>query len=117
MRRCGTCSLLVVTSHSSPDLLHKHLRQNVLVVVRQERAARARFQMADALDGFLHFIHTRCRARGDLGEPPFAQSIEVLVDDLVFECFLAIGPLQLEQQALAQIARADAGRMKALDDL
>ena len=38
------------------------------------------------------------------------------LDDLVFEAALFPGALELNEQALAQIARADAGRVKALDE-
>ena len=85
MRRWGMCSLLVVTTNSSPDALHEHFGQNVLIVVRQESAARARFETGDALERFLHFIDARACAAGDFRNAPFAERFHVIAHDAVFE--------------------------------
>ena len=38
------------------------------------------------------------------------------MDDLIFEAGFFPGPFQLDQQTFAQVARADARRIKALDE-
>ena len=116
MRKCGICSSLVVTAKSSPDFLHKNLGQDILVVVRQERPARTRLQARDAGERVLHFLNGLAGAARDFRDAPLAQRVHEIADDAVFEGFLPAGAFQLEQQAFAQIARADAGRIEGLDD-
>ena len=116
MRRCGICSSLVVTVKSSPLFCTKTSGSDVLVVVRQKGASGTRFQPRDAGERFLHFLHGLAGAARDFGNAPFAQRVHEIAHDAVFEGFLLSGAFQLEQQAFAQIARADAGRVEGLDD-
>ena len=117
MRRWGMCSSLVVTTKSSPDFLHEHLGQNVLVGVRQKGAAGTRFQAGDAAQGLLDFLHGVAGAAGDFRDAPFAQRFHEIAHDAVFERFLLAGAFELQHQAFAQIARAHARRIEGLDDL
>ena len=72
--------------------------------------------MADAVGGFLDVHDVLVQRAGDLGEAATAQRLHVAGDDLVFERLLASGALQLQFQALAQIARGDAGWLETLHD-
>ena len=56
-------------------------------------------------------------AAGDFRDAPLAEGFHEFVDDAVFEGFLLAGAFQLEHQALAQVARADARRVESLDHL
>ncbi len=95
---------------------HKDFRQDVLVVVGQESAARARFHEGDAPRGLLHRFGAFVDPAGDFRKAPFAQGLHVIADHAEFEGLLPTFPLQLQQQALAQIARADPRGMKSLND-
>lgn len=106
---------LLVVERDHPilaDLLHEDFGDDVLLVVRQEGAARVRLQVADAVGGFLDVHDVLVQRAGDLGEAAAAQRLHVAGDNLVFERLLPTGALQLEFQALAQIARGDAGGWK-----
>ena len=88
-----------------------------MVVVRQIGAAGTRLQPGDALQRLLHLVHRRARAAGDLRDAPLAERVHELVDDAVFQSVLLAQPLELEQQAFAQIPRADARRVESLNHL
>ena len=55
-------------------------------------------------------------AARDLREAPFAEIVHVIGNDPIFEALLPSVALELNEQALAQVARADARRIKALDE-
>ena len=117
MRRWGMCSLLVETLYSSPDFLHENFGQNVAIIIRQKITSRPGLQMGDVGGDLLRFVDLDAQPARDLRETPFAERFHVIGNDFVFHRILAPGPLQLEQQAFAQIPRADSGRMKGLNDL
>ena len=112
MRRCGICSLFVVTVKSSPCRMHENFRQDILVVVRQKGAAGPRFQPGDAFERLLHFIQFGPSAAGDFRNAPFAERFHVILDDAVFESVLLPGAFQLAHEAFLQIARAHTGRIE-----
>jgi hypothetical protein len=88
MRKCGICSSLVVTTKSSPTL-DENLGQNILVVVRQERPARPRFQPPDAGERGLHLVDLgRPVPRAISGMRRLPSSRHEIADDAVFEGFL-----------------------------
>ena len=111
-------NLLVVGRHHEivAGLLHENLGQNILVGVRQERPARTRLQARDAGERGLDFLDGLAGAARDFRDAPLAQLVHEVADDAIFEGFLPAGAFQLEQQAFAQIARANAGRIECLDD-
>ena len=74
-----------------------------------------RQQLTDLVARLVDFGRGDIQGLGDVRDAVAAQFVEVVGDDTVAELVLALLPLQLQQQALAQVARADAGWFEALD--
>ena len=66
--------------------------------------------------GVLNFIHLGGGTSCDLRNSAFAQSLHEVPDDAVFEGVLLALTLQLQHEALAEIASRHAGRIECLDD-
>ena len=79
-------------------------------------AAGPRLQPGDAGQRVLHLVHRLAGAAGDFRDAPLAERLHEIADDAVFQGVLLAGAFELEHQAFAQIARADAGRIKGLND-
>ena len=73
-----------------------------------------RVQLADVLRGVLDFIRVHAQRAADLGKPVAAERPEVVAHNPGLERLALTTALELEQQALAEVARADAGRVEAL---
>ena len=112
-------NMVVVGGHDQvdADFLHKHFRKDVLVVVRQVGAPGTRLQIGDPRQRRLHFFDGRIQCPRDLRDAPFAQRLHAFADNAVIDRVLFASPFQLQQQAFAQVAGADARRMKRLNDL
>ena len=65
---------------------------------------------------FLHLLNGDAHPAGDLGKAPFAEICHVVGDDPYSRLFSFARAFQLDEKALAQVARADARRIKALDE-
>jgi hypothetical protein len=87
------------------------------IVIRGDGEAGAWIEEGDVFGGFLGFTGGDAEVTGDFGEPTFAEGFEVVLEDAVFEGLCLVGTFELEHEALAQIAGADAGRVEGLDDL
>lgn len=84
-------------------------------VVRGGVTSGAWVELGDVLGGFLGLARGDAEVSGDFWEAAFAEGLEVIAEDPVFEAFLAVSPLQLEHEAFAEVAGADAGRVEGLD--
>ena len=88
-----------------------------MIVVGQKRPAGPRLEIADPRQRLLHVVNRRAQTARDLRDAPFSQGLHEFADDAVFQSVLTPLAFQLQQQAFAQIARADARRMEALNHL
>ena len=73
-------------------------------------------QPRDVVGGLLHFLHADAHSSRNFGKAPLAQIFHVLRDNFVFEAAFFPFTLQLNEQTLAQIARAHASWIEALDE-
>ena len=94
--------------------LHEQVRHHVARILRRHQRARPRVQRGDAVCGRLHFEHAHLEQSRDLGEAAVHQVVEMVVDHAPGQRLLLAAGFQLQQQALAQVARADAGRLQGL---
>ncbi len=99
------------------DLLHGHIGEHVVVGVRGKDVAGLRVERPDEIGGPLHLLGRGAQPAGDFREAALAQVVEVAVHDPVFEALLLAQALELDEQALAEVARPDADRMESLDKL
>ncbi len=76
-----------------------------------------KFEVGDAGEGGLDLFDADRQAAGDFGELALAQGVHKIADDAVFQGLFLAGPLQLQHQALTEVAGGDAGGMKSLNDL
>ena len=97
--------------------LHKNLGNHKLVIVGHERATRARLKPGNVLKGILNLVDFRPGSPGDFRYPPPAEGIHEIPYDLVFQSVRLFVPIHLDHQTLAQIPRANPGRIKGLDHL
>src|SRR5579862_239038 len=98
------------------DFLDVHIRQDVVVRVGGEYLARLRVEGGDEVRAPLHLLDGGAEAAGDLREAPFAEVVEVVGDDAVFQRVLLAHATELDEETVPQIPRADADGMKSLDD-
>ena len=112
-------NVLIVRSDDKvvANSLNEHLRQNVLIVVRQKSPARPRLQVANPPNRFLHLLHGCLQTARDFRNAPFAQRFHEFAYDAVFQSVLLPVAFQLQQETFAQIASAHPRRMKRLNDL
>lgn len=87
------------------------------VVIRRHAPAWAGIEEGDVFGGLLGFAGGDAEMAGDVGEASFAKRLKVIAHDAVLERLLTVHALQLEQQALAEVACADTRRVETLDDL
>ena len=82
-----------------PRLLHKNLRDDILVVLREKFPAGMRFQMTDALGSLLNCRSIGAKSLGNFGKAPPAQRFQVILYNRIFQRVLLSDPLQLKHQA------------------
>src|SRR5206468_113860 len=75
-----------------------------------------RVELLDLVGGLLYVDGTDAEALGDLAPAMVDQFIEAVADETERHRLFEPRFPELQHQALAQIARADARRIKALDD-
>ena len=97
------------------DLFNRDVGDNVIFGRLGENRPRSRLELCDIVRAFLDLLDRDSHSARDFGETAFAQILHVFGNDLVFETVSFAGALQLNEQALLQIPRADARRIKALD--
>ena len=98
------------------NFFHGHIRQDVILRCGGKNLAGARIELGDVVRAFLDLLHANSHPARDLGEAPLAQVLHVVLDDFVFEAVSFSFALELNEEAIAQIARADTGWIKALDE-
>ena len=98
------------------DFFHGHIRQDVILRSGGKNLTRARIELGDVVRAFLDLLHANSHPARDLGKAPFAQVLHVVLDDFVFEAVSFSFALELDEKTFPQIARADARRIKALDE-
>ena len=74
-----------------------------------------RFQTRDAAHGLLRFFDGAAGAAGNFRNAPLAQRVHKIAHDAIFERFRPAGAFELQQQALAQVTRANPRRIEGLD--
>ena len=95
--------------------LGDHVWQHVILRRCGEDLAGTRIQSGDLIGGLLYVLDSYRHAARDLGEPVPAEVFHVLGNNSVLDTvFFSLSP-QLNQQTLAQIARANSRRIKCLD--
>ncbi len=106
MRRCGNLVAVERDLVIAVDRLHVHVR-----AARSCSGSGVKIwpgfgiERGDEIRASLHLLDGGAEPAGDLREAALAEVFEVPLDDLVFEgAFLADAP-QLDQQAIAQVAR------------
>src|SRR5436190_631766 len=99
----------------SINLLDVDIWDNVLRPAAAKSAARFGVQMGDARQAFLDALDADAHVFRDLGQAIVAQIFQMLPDELLFELSRAGRALQLKDQALLNVPRADSSRLKTLN--
>ena len=89
--------------------------QDVVVRIRREDGAGLRVERSDGIGRLLDQVHAHAETARDLGKTPLAKFVEVFADDLILQGVFLTEPAELNEKAIPQVERADAGRVKALD--
>ena len=71
--------------------------------------------MLDDLDDALQGFHVDAQHLRQLREVPLHEHLPVIADDRLHECVVDFEEFELQQQTLAQVARAHADRIERLD--
>ncbi|MEY2598791.1 MAG: hypothetical protein RLZZ142_1050 [Verrucomicrobiota bacterium] len=100
----------------APNFFDGDVGQNVVVGVWSEDLSRARVEGGDEVGGALDLFGGDGEAAGDFGEPAFAEVGEEALDDTPLEGALFAEAAELDEQAVAQVASADADGMELLND-
>ena len=99
-------------------LAHDHIGHHVFRFARLDLRARPRVQALDQFDDLAQIVFLDLHSSHQQAVVPAAEDVQVVTDQTLrfVQPWCAIGQLaQLQQQALAQVARADAGRFELLD--
>ena len=98
------------------DFFHRHVGQHVILRRRGKNLRRARVELRDVVRAFCTCSTLSPMRRAISGKSPLAEIRHVLGHDPVLQAASPSVALQLNEQALTQIARAHARRIKALDE-
>src|SRR2546423_9397558 len=82
----------------------------------RENLAGPRIELGDVIRALLDLLDTDAHPARDLGKTPFPEVRHVVLDNFVFETVAFSFALELDQQALPQIARTDSRRVEALNE-
>ena len=110
----------VLVQHADVLVLDLHdvdVGDDILRLRRVVAAARLRIEVPDDLDVLLEVVDRHPELAGDLRHLMVLQQPQVFGDDLLRRRAFEPEVAQLQQQALLQIARRDAGRVEALNQL
>src|SRR5438874_2704528 len=95
-------------------LFHRHIRQHIVLRRSRKDLARTRIQPPNIVGRLLHVLYADPHPTRDFGKTPPAQILHVFGHDFVLQAILFSFSPQLNEQTLAQIARANSWRMKTL---
>src|SRR6185312_7489458 len=98
------------------DLLDDQVRDDVVVAGARVDESRLGVELLDLVGRLLHVDRADAEALGDLAPAVIDQLLEAVAHETERHRLLEPRLLELKHEALAQIARTDAGRVEALDD-
>ena len=112
MRSCGSPSSLKRIMYSS-SIFSIDLGFDVLRLARGELAARVRFELAaDELQFLRHLLDAHAERLGQFGQLVLLQLAEMFANHLRGQPVAVAQIVELQQQALLQVARADARQVE-----
>src|SRR5664279_603353 len=97
------------------DLVDDEIGDDVVVAGFAVDEPRLRIELRDLVGGVLHVGDADAEALGDLAATVIDQLIEAVADEAIRHRLLETRLAELQEQALAQIARADARRIERLN--
>ena len=104
-------------TYSSPTFLDVDVGLDVDRALVRVLAAGLRIEMLDDLDEALERLHVDRQRLRELHEVALHEHVPVIADDDLDERLVDLEEVELQQQALAKVARADADRIEDLDGL